>query len=208
MSRTIAIRNFTYTTGNVSKIEYDWYKEKMVQVKAKAGEVSSMSAKAEITQHGHQDPYFSLTGTASHVGGGDSFGCLHDLISEHFPELAPYVKWHLASITQPMYYLENGLYHLETGHIDYFKSTVVWGTVESDKDHEGLLQDIEKQLKDAETIETEKVKKRMMKEQADRIKPYLIERLPALMKHFREDMEELFGDQIEWVKVEKLPYRE
>lgn len=39
-----------------------------------------------------------------------SCGCLHDEIAEHFPELAPLIKWHLCSSDGPMHYLANTLY--------------------------------------------------------------------------------------------------
>lgn len=42
----------------------------------------------------------------------DSFGCMHDTIAARFPELAPFIKWHLTSSDGPMYYLENTLYHV------------------------------------------------------------------------------------------------
>lgn len=41
----------------------------------------------------------------------DSFGCLHEQIAKHFPELAHLIKWHLCASDGPMYYLENTLYH-------------------------------------------------------------------------------------------------
>lgn len=39
-----------------------------------------------------------------------SFGCLHDIIAKHFPELAPYIKWHLTSSDGPLYYISNTTY--------------------------------------------------------------------------------------------------
>lgn len=41
----------------------------------------------------------------------DSWGCLHDEIAEHFPNLAPLLKWHLTSPDGPMHYLANTIYH-------------------------------------------------------------------------------------------------
>ena len=38
-------------------------------------------------------------------------GCLHDEVEKHFPEFAPYLKWHLVSSDGPMHYLANTLYH-------------------------------------------------------------------------------------------------
>lgn len=40
----------------------------------------------------------------------DSFGCIHDDISKHFPELAPLIKWHLTSSDGPWGYLANTIY--------------------------------------------------------------------------------------------------
>lgn len=47
-------------------------------------------------------------------------GMLHEEIKKFFPELVPYLKWHLCSTDGPMHYLANSLYHA------------------SDKDHWGL----------------------------------------------------------------------
>lgn len=38
-------------------------------------------------------------------------GCVHREISEAFPELEPYLKFHLSSPSGPMHYIANGLYH-------------------------------------------------------------------------------------------------
>ena len=40
-----------------------------------------------------------------------SCGCLHDEISKGFPELAPFIKWHLVSTDGPMHYIANSMYH-------------------------------------------------------------------------------------------------
>ena len=40
-----------------------------------------------------------------------SGGCLHDEVSEHIPELAPFIKWHLTSTNGPMHYVDNTIYH-------------------------------------------------------------------------------------------------
>lgn len=39
-----------------------------------------------------------------------SGGCCHDEIAEAFPELAPFIKWHLTSTDGPMHYVANTLY--------------------------------------------------------------------------------------------------
>lgn len=40
-----------------------------------------------------------------------SGGCCHDEIAKHFPELAPFIKWHMTSADGPMHYPANVLYH-------------------------------------------------------------------------------------------------
>lgn len=39
-----------------------------------------------------------------------SGGCQHDLVAVHFPELAPFIKWHLSSSDGPMHYIANTVY--------------------------------------------------------------------------------------------------
>jgi len=41
-------------------------------------------------------------------------GCCHEEVSSFFPELAPYLKWHLTSSDGPMHYVSNSLYHSRT----------------------------------------------------------------------------------------------
>ncbi len=43
--------------------------------------------------------------------GGGAGGCLHDEIRKHFPELAPFIKWHLCSSDGPMHYIANTVFH-------------------------------------------------------------------------------------------------
>ena len=40
----------------------------------------------------------------------DGGGAAHDEITKHFPELAPFIKWHLCSSDGPMHYPGNALY--------------------------------------------------------------------------------------------------
>jgi hypothetical protein len=52
--------------------------------------------------------------SVTHKGGRSlrmsSCGCQHDIISKHFPQLAPLLKWHLCSSDGPMHYIANTLY--------------------------------------------------------------------------------------------------
>lgn len=55
-----------------------------------------------------------------------SFGCLHNEIAKHFPELEQYIKWHLCSTDGPMHYIANTTYHAQNGNLEYARSTAVW----------------------------------------------------------------------------------
>lgn len=48
-------------------------------------------------------------------------GCVHDEIEKHFPELAPFIKWHLTSSDGPMHYIANTTYHARETDTDGFK---------------------------------------------------------------------------------------
>lgn len=37
-------------------------------------------------------------------------GCIHDEIAKHFPQLAPFIKWHLTSTDEPMHFVANTVY--------------------------------------------------------------------------------------------------
>jgi len=79
----------------------------------------------------------------------DSFGCLHDEIRAHFPELASLIKWHLVAYPfKPMHYQANALYWLEihlgcskygstqsnVDPLEAFKSQIVFGILPDDKE--------------------------------------------------------------------------
>lgn len=53
-------------------------------------------------------------------------GCLHDDIIRLFPELKPYVKWHLTSTDGPLHYIANTVFHVERGQFDYARTSAVW----------------------------------------------------------------------------------
>lgn len=58
--------------------------------------------------NGHQN--FAITGEIREGRRWAAGGCLHDEIKAAFPELAPFIKWHLTSTDGPMHYVENTLY--------------------------------------------------------------------------------------------------
>jgi hypothetical protein len=76
--------------------------------------------RAEFGLHaiGSQAPYFSVTGTIMRQARNnrwvdDRAGQIREDIAKHFPELVPYMPWHLTSVQGPMHYLENAKYWWE-----------------------------------------------------------------------------------------------
>jgi len=62
-----------------------------------------------------------------------SGGMLHDEVARFFPDLAPFLKWHLCSTDGPMHYVANSIYHA------------------SDRDCRGLRKGESRQLKNGKT---------------------------------------------------------
>jgi uncharacterized protein Usg len=67
-------------------------------------------------KNGHNT--FSITGDIYYKKGDniwvyDTSGCIHDDIAKRFPELAPFIKYHLMSTDEPMHYVANTLYHAD-----------------------------------------------------------------------------------------------
>lgn len=140
--------------------------------------------KAEIRlddecKNGHDS--FAITGEIYIPGRSDieACGCLHEEIAASFPELAPFIRWHLTSTDGPMYYMANAIYHAgfclgmeKSRNIDHLKSTIVFGAVESDA---GV---------NLETIGPEE------------LIDFLTARFPALMAQFKADMNTLFQSEV------------
>lgn len=65
-------------------------------------------------QCGNGHNTFAITGTIDILRRGRwadySGGCIHDDIARHFPELAPFIRWHLFNADGPAHYVENVLY--------------------------------------------------------------------------------------------------
>lgn len=53
-------------------------------------------------------------------------GCQHDLVAKHFPELAPFIKWHLTATDGPLHYIANTLYWAQSGNVEYARKSAVW----------------------------------------------------------------------------------
>lgn len=60
-------------------------------------------------ENGHNT--FAITGDTHRNGKEDYGGCIHEIIAERIPHLAPYIKWHHCTTDGPWGYLENTIYH-------------------------------------------------------------------------------------------------
>lgn len=76
---------------------------------------NTFSITADIDRRARNNRWVEYTG-----------GCCHDEVSERFPELAPFIKWHLTSTDGPLHYLANTLYWIKQGNLDYARSSAVW----------------------------------------------------------------------------------
>jgi hypothetical protein len=87
--------------------------------------------------NGHNS--FSVTGEIRVPRRRDCEACgmLHDEIRKVFPELEPYLKWHLVSSDKPMHYIANTLYWLgysgwcngkpnDPPNLQYARESAVW----------------------------------------------------------------------------------
>jgi hypothetical protein len=70
-----------------------------------------------------------------------AFGCIPDTVRKHFPELAPYLRWHLMSTDGPLHYVANTTFWAREGNLSYARSAAVWpdATKEQLLDKETLL---------------------------------------------------------------------
>jgi hypothetical protein len=112
--------------------------EKILRKEVKDENGKSMIIKAIIRyddtcRNGHNS--FSITGEYFEPGKRDngSFGCIHEEIAKHFPELKDLIKWHLVSTDGPMHYVANTVYHA------------------SNRDYNGLLKGETRQLRNGKT---------------------------------------------------------
>ena len=94
----------------------------------------------------------------------EAYGCIHDEISKHFPELQKYIKWHLCSSEGPLHYIANTLWHArdsESRNLDAARRCAIWPEATDDE----LTSPNLRQLLEA--------------------------RLPKLLEEFQADMQEL-----------------
>lgn len=114
-------------------------------------------------------------------------GCLHDEISKHCPELKPLIKWHLCFEKKgPLSYIENGMFWwrrskltstgkelypsaIGTKALEHFKSTIVFGAIDTDSQYKDLI--LNTSIDDI-----------------DKIRSFLYHRFHRMMNAFYEDM--------------------
>lgn len=94
--------------------------------KTDAGRDGRIKATASLKSLRSQPYYFAVTGTMVIDGQHSASGCIHDDIAKHIPELAPFIKWHLCSVVQPMYYVKNSLYHASKGNVEAACASAIW----------------------------------------------------------------------------------
>lgn len=141
-----------------------------------------------------------------------SCGAIHDEIPRFFPELVPYLKWHLCSTDGPLHYLANTLYHAEEHgptHAWYYLnnpesgivSKCLFYTTPNDPRVAPLLDtyksrvEVQVDQKTAKTANLEAARSSAIWPDATldqlRDKQALIDRLPALMQEFKQAVESL-----------------
>lgn len=81
--------------------------------------------------NGHET--FAMTADIRENGLEYMGGCCHDEIAQHFPEFAPFIKWHLVSTDGPMHYVANTVY------------------LAGNRDHNGLLKGETRQIRNGKT---------------------------------------------------------
>lgn len=52
-----------------------------------------------------------VTPASKRRGDTEAGGCMHEEIAKSFPELAPFIKWHLTSTDEPLHYVANTVYN-------------------------------------------------------------------------------------------------
>lgn len=79
-------------------------------------------------------------------------GCMHEEIAKAFPELAPFIKWHLCSTDGPLHYVANSLYWAgksgwtkggrnDPPNLEHFRSTAIWPEA-TEEDMQNVTDDI------------------------------------------------------------------
>lgn len=163
---------------------------------------------------GNRAPYLSITasGYGPHFQRGepkitidgksywlDCCGCQHDEVKLVFPELAPFIRWHLSDPTGPVHYVENAVYWMQgvygvdryrrpdetpQDHAKNFKSQVVFGAVEGDE-----MPHVVTQNDDGGPTNAEEMRELIR----SIVVPWCEKRLPALQAAFKRDLEAVYA---------------
>lgn len=139
----------------------------------------------EFGRRNNQAPHFSVTCDIEQKRGNGRWdesggGAAHDMIAKYFPNLAPYIQWHLVALGEgPMHYLANAKYFWEQvmgvskferrsydpDPTEAFKHTIVFGGIPG------------------ETMPT--------LNHWSEVERWLVDRLPKIMGRFTADMKTL-----------------
>lgn len=107
------MKNLTLPKSILTKNQKKQYGWKEYQENGHTYRIKAIIRHDDDCGNGHNS--FSITGTIEEKRGSVfrdySGGCIHNQIEKHFPELRPYIKWHLCSTDSPMHYVANTLYH-------------------------------------------------------------------------------------------------
>lgn len=128
---------------------------------------------------------FSITGEIKGPRGWECGGCIHEDIAKRFPELAPFIKWHLCSSDGPMHYVANTVFH--AGNRDH------WGLLKGETKpgkYHLIGEGKERQLEFARSsaIWPEATDEQFMQSK-EQLTAALEARLPALLEEFRTAIE-------------------
>jgi hypothetical protein len=137
-----------------------------------------------LEAYGNQAPHFAITlDEYQHARvserGWLSGGCQHETVRIYFPELAPFIQWHLCSTEGPMHYIANAVFWHDCHHGKqsrpqrgdrenahaYIADTIILGALPTDASIEDVLKMSRYELED-----------------------YLKARLPELLTAFETDM--------------------
>lgn len=166
--------------------------------------------------NGHNS--FAITGTVYKAGRVRTdrnlvtCGMCHDFVENYFPELTPYLKWHLTSTDGPMHYVANTTYHAKEVRKfqhsvrlkdDTLNARAVYLGIYSDDGLERLRKrfaDFELEWDTSPTMDSKEANLDAARRCAIwpdasledlRDEQKLLERLPALMEEFKRDIESL-----------------
>lgn len=81
---------------------------KAIRYDGKPATITAVVRYDDTCRNGHNT--FAITGDIRSEGKDIMGGCIHEELAKHFPELAPYIKWHLCSSDGPMHYVANTVY--------------------------------------------------------------------------------------------------